>query len=99
VALIFLVELFFDGCYLPMFEFSDCDRAPALGSADRHTEHQLQDGSLAKRIRDDLEAVAFLDEQALEQIRYRHEILGADVLLRLLKLAVNFDDKNPTLHL
>src|SRR5439155_788894 len=41
-----------------MFELGDLDRAPSLGGSDQRTEHQLQDGSLAERIRDDLEATA-----------------------------------------
>jgi hypothetical protein len=49
-----------------MFELGDLDRAPALGGTDERAEHQLQDGSLAKRIRDDFEAATFLDEQAFE---------------------------------
>ena len=52
-----------------MFELGDLDRAPSLGGSDQRTEHQLQDGSLAERIRDDLEATAFLDKQAFKQIR------------------------------
>ncbi|MGA7453160.1 MAG: hypothetical protein WBW73_18420, partial [Rhodoplanes sp.] len=36
---------------------------------DQRTEHQLQDGSLAERIRDDLEATAFLNKEAFKQIR------------------------------
>jgi hypothetical protein len=52
-----------------MFELSDLDRAPSLGGSDQRTEHQLQHGSLAERIRDDLEATAFLNKQAFKQIR------------------------------
>jgi hypothetical protein len=37
--------------------------------ADERTEHQFQDRPLAERIRDDLEATAFLDEEAFKQIR------------------------------
>jgi len=42
---------------------------PSLRSADERAEHQLQDGSLAERIRDDFESAALLDEETLEQIR------------------------------
>jgi hypothetical protein len=62
LGLIFLIEFFSDGSDLPMFEFRDFDRAPSLGGSDQRTEHQLQDGSLAERIRDDFEATAFLDK-------------------------------------
>ena len=51
-----------------MFEFGDFDGAPSLGGADQLAEHQLQDGSLAERVGDDLEAAALLDEQAFKQI-------------------------------
>jgi hypothetical protein len=51
-----------------MVELGDLDRAPALGGSDERTEHQLQDGSLAERIRDDLETAAFLDKQALQRV-------------------------------
>jgi hypothetical protein len=44
-------------------------RSLSDGFSHERTEHQLQDGSLAKRIRDDLEAAAFLDKQAFKQIR------------------------------
>ena len=52
-----------------MFEFRDFDRAPSLSGSDQRTEHQLQDGSLAERIRDDFEATAFLDKEAFKQVR------------------------------
>ena len=52
-----------------MFELRDFDRAPSLGGSDQRTEHQLRDGSLAERIRDDFEATAFLDKEALKQVR------------------------------
>ena len=52
-----------------MSEFRDLERAPSLGGSDQRTEHQLQDSSLAERIRDDLETTAFLDKQAFKQIR------------------------------
>ena len=64
MGLIFLIEFFSDGSDLPMFEVGDLDRAPSLGCSDQRTEHQLQDGSLAERIRDDLEATAFLNKEA-----------------------------------
>jgi len=38
-----------------MFELGDLDRAPSLGGSDQRTEHQLQDGSLAERVQNDLE--------------------------------------------
>jgi hypothetical protein len=49
-----------------VFEFGDLDRAPSLGGSDERTEHQLQDGSLAERVRDDLETTAFLDKKAFK---------------------------------
>src|SRR6187397_582399 len=52
-----------------MFELGDLDRAPSLRGSDQRTEHQLQDGSLAERVRDDLETTAFLDTEAFKQIR------------------------------
>src|SRR5262245_9850135 len=52
-----------------MFEFRDFDRAPSLGGSDQRTEHQLQDRSLAERIRDDFETTAFLDQEAFKQVR------------------------------
>ena len=69
MGLIFLIEFFSDCSDLPMFELGDLDRAPSLGGSDQRTEHQLQDGSLAERIRDDLETTAFLDKQAFKQVR------------------------------
>ena len=44
-------------------------RPGALAGSDQRTEHQLQDGSLAERIRDDFEATAFLDKEAFKQVR------------------------------
>src|SRR5512138_2780293 len=52
-----------------MFELGDLDRAPSLGGSDQRTEHQLQDGSLAERVRNDLETTAFLDKEAFKQVR------------------------------
>ena len=37
--------------------------------SNERTEHQLQNGSLAKGVGDDLKAAALLDEQAFKQIR------------------------------
>ena len=65
-GLVFLIEFFSDRSHLPAFELGDFDRAPSLGSADERTEHQLQDGSLAERVRDDLETTAFLDKEAFK---------------------------------
>src|SRR5262249_44314086 len=68
-SLLFLIEFFSDRSQLATFELSDFDRAPSLGGADQRAEHQLQDGSLAEGVGDDLEAAAFLDKQTLKQIR------------------------------
>jgi hypothetical protein len=65
-GLVFLIELFFHGSDLPAFELGDLDRAPSLGGSDERAEHQLQDGSLAERIRNDLERTAFLDKKPFE---------------------------------
>ena len=51
---------------LPTFELGDLDRAPSLGGSNERAEHQLQDGSLAERIGNDLETTAFLDKEAFE---------------------------------
>jgi hypothetical protein len=42
LGLIFVIELSFDGSYLPTFELGDLDRASALGGANERAEHQLQ---------------------------------------------------------
>ena len=55
--------------HLPAFELGDFDGAPALCRSDECTEHQLQNGSLAKGVGNDLETAALLDEQAFKQIR------------------------------
>ena len=76
---------FCNGSDLPMFEFGDLDGAPTLGGADERTEYQLRDGSLAKRIRDDLETGAFLDEQAFSSscpTRRAPSCRQADAILR-----------------
>jgi hypothetical protein len=69
LGLIFLIEVFSNGSDLPMFELADFDRAPSLGGSDERAEHQFQDGSLAERVRDDLETTAFLDKKAFQQVR------------------------------
>jgi hypothetical protein len=69
LGLVFLIKVLSHGSDLPMFELADLDGAPSLGDSDERTEHQLQDGSLAERIRNDLEATAFLDKEAFKQIR------------------------------
>jgi len=66
LGLVFLIEFFSDGSDLTVFEFGDLDRAPSLGGSDERTEHQLQDRSLAERVRDDLETTAFLDKEAFK---------------------------------
>jgi hypothetical protein len=50
---VFLIEFFFNGSYQPMLELGGLRSRRALGD----------DGSLAKRILDDVEAATFLDEQ------------------------------------
>ena len=37
--------------------------------ADHGAEHELEDGFFAERVGDDLQAPAFLDEEALQQVR------------------------------
>ena len=66
MGLIFVIEFFSNGCDLTVFKFGDLDRAPSLGGSDERTEHQLQDRSLAERVRDDLETTAFLDKKAFQ---------------------------------
>ena len=39
--------------------------------ADHGAEHELEDGFFAERVGDDLQAPAFLDEEALQQVRLR----------------------------
>jgi hypothetical protein len=52
---------------LQTLERGGFDRTLSLCSADV-AEHQLQNGSLAEGVGNDLEAVALLDEQTLKQI-------------------------------
>jgi hypothetical protein len=49
--------------YLPTFKLSDFDGAPSFGCSNERTEHQFQNGSLAKDVGDDLEAATLLDKQ------------------------------------
>ena len=51
---------------VPTLELGDFDGAPSLGGADERAEHQLQNGSLAESVGDDLEAAALLDKQTLK---------------------------------
>jgi hypothetical protein len=53
---------------LTLLELADLDPAPALGGTDECGIHQLQNGALAKGMRDDLGASPLLAEQPLEQI-------------------------------
>ena len=69
VGLVFVIELLSDGGQLPAFEVSDFDGAPPLSGARESAEYQLHDGLFAEGIRDDFEASALLDKQALEKIR------------------------------
>ena len=64
--IVFLIEFFSHSSDLPAFELGDLDRAPSLGGSNERAEHQLQDGSLAERIGNNLETTAFLDKEAFE---------------------------------
>src|SRR6516165_2465036 len=63
-----LVDLVADCLQLTLLELADLDPAPALGGTDKCGIHQLQNGALAKAMRDDLGASPLLAEQPLEQI-------------------------------
>src|SRR6516164_4164226 len=63
-----LVDLVSDCLQLTLLELADLDPAPALGRTDECGIHQLQNGPLAKGMRDHLGAPPFLAEQPLEQI-------------------------------
>jgi hypothetical protein len=63
----FVFPIFFsDSSDLTLFELGDLDRAAALGRSDPRTENQLQDGSLAERVQNDLETTAFLYKEAFK---------------------------------
>jgi len=63
-----LVDFLADCLQLALLELGDPDPAPALSRANERGVHQLQDGTLAKGMRDHLGAPPFLAEQPLEQI-------------------------------
>ena len=62
------VDLIADCLQLTLLELGDADAAPAFGGADECGVDKLQDGALAKGMRDDFGAPARLAEQSLEQI-------------------------------
>src|SRR5438132_1196586 len=63
-----LVDLLPDCPELTLLELADAETAPAFGGADQRCIHQLQDGALAKSMRDHLGAPPLLAEQPLQQI-------------------------------
>src|SRR5436190_6100096 len=71
------VDLLSDCSELMLLEFGDADAAPAVGGADQRGIHQLQDGALAKGMRDDFGAPPLLAKQPLQQIGNRYEDRGA----------------------
>src|SRR5215469_3557713 len=68
-----LVDLGADCPQLTLLELGDLDPTPALGGTNERGIHQLQNGTLAKGMRDHLGAPPFLAEQPLEQIGNRYE--------------------------
>ena len=69
LGLVFLIELLSEGGHLSALEIGELDGSPTLGGADHGAEHELEDGLFAEGIGDDLQAPAFLDEEALQQVR------------------------------
>jgi hypothetical protein len=78
LRLILLVEVLSEHCDLAALEVGELDGAPAVGGAGHGAEHELEHRALAEGVRDDLQAPALLDEQALEKVRNRYELGGAD---------------------
>ncbi len=68
LGLVFLIQFGSERFHLAVPEVGDLEGPPTLGGADHGAEHQLEHGPLAEGVGDDLQAPAFLDEQALEQI-------------------------------
>jgi hypothetical protein len=60
------VELVSDGIELALLELGDPDATPAFGSTNEGGVHQLQDGTFAEGMGNDLAAPAFFAEQPLE---------------------------------
>ena len=60
------VDLVSDCSELTPFELADANAAPAFGGANERGVNELQDGALAKGMRDHFGAPARLAEQALE---------------------------------
>jgi hypothetical protein len=56
------IDLVADCLELALLELGDADAAPALGGTNERGIHQLQDGTLAKGMRDHLGAPALLTE-------------------------------------
>ena len=62
------IKFFTNRPQLPLLELPDGDAAPAVGRPDHRRVHELQDGALAKRVRDNLGAPPLFQEEALEEI-------------------------------
>ena len=62
------VEFLANRSELPLLELTDGQAAPAVSGADHGGVHELQHRPLPKRMRDDLRAATFLEEQPLEEI-------------------------------
>jgi hypothetical protein len=62
------VDLRSDCLQLPLFKPSYADAAPALGGANERDIDELQDGPLAKGMRNDFGALTGFAEQSLEQV-------------------------------
>jgi hypothetical protein len=76
------VELFTGCLELTQLELGHSKPAPAFGGTDQRGVHQLEKGTFAEGIRDDLGAPTFFAEQSLKQVRNGYKNLGADVWLR-----------------
>src|SRR5712664_2853140 len=57
------VEFFADHAQLTLLELTDGESAPPVGGADDGRVHQLQHGTLAEGVRDDLRATSFLEKE------------------------------------
>jgi hypothetical protein len=61
------VEFVADRLKLPLLELGHLEAAPTLGGADECSVHELEDGSLAKGMRDHLGPPPLFAEQSLER--------------------------------
>ncbi len=68
LGLVLLIEFDPDGGYLAPLEVGELDGPPSLGGPGHGSEHELEDGLFAEGVGNDLEAPAFLEEQALQEI-------------------------------